>query len=69
MTDMNWRDLAAGMALLGLLSSGERGKDLGKEAYQYADDLLAARDFEPVSDAGIVSVKRRKASVPKQEAA
>lgn len=69
MTDMNWRDLLAGMALIGLLSSGERGKDIGKEAYQYADDLLAAKDFEPQGETGIVSVKKRVSRVQKQEAA
>jgi hypothetical protein len=65
MTDMNWRDLLAGMALIGLLASGERGR-LGHNAYEYADDLLSARDE---IDAGIVSVKKRKSRVQKQEAA
>lgn len=66
MTDMNWRDLLAGMALIGMLSSGDRGRDLSREAYQYADDLLEARDLDNL---GIVSVKKRKNRVPKQEVA
>jgi hypothetical protein len=69
MTEPYWRDLAAGLALVGLLASGERGKDIAKEAYQYADDLMAAKDFEPSVETGIVSVKKGKNRVQKQETA
>lgn len=67
MTDFQWRDLAATMAMLGLLSSGERGEDIGVEAYRYADNLIDAKDVS-VGD-GILSVKKRKGRVSKQEAA
>jgi len=66
MNDMQWRDLMAGMALVGLLASGERGSNLPQEAYQYADDLIAAKDFDPEEfGAGIVSVKKGKGRVSK----
>lgn len=66
MTDMNWRDLAAGLAMLGLLASGRRGESVGNEAYEYADKLISARDVEEV---GIIGVKKRKSRVQEQEAA
>jgi hypothetical protein len=61
-----WRDLMAGLAMVGLLASGERGKSLGVDSYAYADQLIQAK-FE--DSAGIISVKKRKKSVPEQETA
>jgi hypothetical protein len=60
-----WRDLAAGLALVGLLTSGERGEDLGRKAYEYADFLISARDED--NKTGIIAARKRR--VPKQEAA
>jgi len=65
MNDFQWRDLAATLAMLGLLSSGERGEDIGLEAYRYADNLIAAKDIEV--EGGILSAKKRKGRVSKQE--
>lgn len=62
MKEEEWRDLLAGMAMIGLLASGERGRNLGKECYDYADDLLQSKD----AVAGIVAVRKKR--VPKQEA-
>lgn len=58
-----WRDLMAGLAMVGLLASGERGKDIGRDSYDYADNLISAKDNET----GIISARKKR--VPKQEAA
>jgi len=66
MTDPQWRDFAAGMALTGLLASGERGDSLVQDAYKYADDLIAAKDCDPEErGTGIVSVRKGKSRVQK----
>lgn len=65
MTDLQWRDLAAGMAMLGLLASGERGDGVAIDAYKYADDLLDEKTS--VTDMGLLGIKKRKTRVSKQE--
>lgn len=66
MNKEEWRDLMAGLAMVGLLASGERGGGLGADAYFYADQLIGAKSID---SAGIVSVKKRKKNVPEQETA
>jgi hypothetical protein len=63
MMQEEWRDLLAGLALVGLLASGERGAHLAAESYDYADDLLSSKD----KATGIVSARKKR--VPKQETA
>lgn len=58
-----WRDLMAGLAMVGLLASGERGKHIGQDSYEYADNLISAKD----SSTGIVSARKKR--VQKQEVA
>jgi len=53
----------AGLAMVGLLASGERGKDIGRDSYDYADNLISAKENET----GIISARKKR--VPKQEAA
>lgn len=66
MNQEEWRDLMAGLAMVGLLASGERGGGLGADAYSYADQLIGAKSLD---SAGIVSVKKRKKNVSEQEVA
>ena len=66
MNQEEWRDLMAGLAMVGLLASGERGDKVGGDAYAYADQLINAKSAD---SAGIVSVRKRKKNVSEQETA
>ena len=63
MNKEEWRDLMAGLAMVGLLASGERGSQVGQDSYEYADNLIAAKD----NATGIVSARKKR--VQKQEVA
>lgn len=58
------RDLFAGFALVGIIMKhrGEDGESAAKTAYEYADQMMEAREGES-DEGGIVAIKpRRKAN-------
>lgn len=59
MDDDDLRDFFAGLAMLGLLASGERGEAVGSYAYSYADDMIAKRNEKSEAEEGIVAIKRK----------
>ena len=59
MNDDDMRDFFAGLAMLGLLASGERGEAVGSYAYSYADDMIAKRNKKDEAEEGIVAIKRK----------
>lgn len=54
--ERNLRDLYAGFAMIGLIMKGDKPHDIPTKSFLYADEMLHARDVEPM---GIVSVKTK----------
>ena len=55
------RDLFAGFALVGIIMKhrGEDGESAAKTAYEYADEMMEAREGKD-NEGGIVAIKPRK---------
>lgn len=54
--ERNLHDLYAGFAMIGLIMRGEQPHDIPTKSFLYADEMLHARNVEPM---GIVSVKTK----------
>ena len=60
MDDDDLRDFFAGLAMLGLLASGERGEAVGSYAYSYADDMIAKRNkINSVTQKFVIYLRRK----------
>lgn len=64
MNDEDLRDLFAGMALVGLLSSGAIGREAVRDAYEHADFMIKEKNRtrvdDPPEELGIAAVKRKR---------
>lgn len=62
------RDLFAGFALVGIIMKhrGEDGESAAKTAYEYADEMMEAREGKK-DEGGIVGIKPRRKAERKKE--
>jgi hypothetical protein len=60
MNDDDLKKFFAGLAMMGLLSSGERGEKVIEHAYAYADAMISHTREDEEPEEGITAIKPKR---------